>query len=150
MTISEVPHLNDPRVIAMEQGSAWKGYDRRTNTITVDFTDPHTSDSLQATFPAKMVVCEVCEGHGTVVNPSVDAGGVTAEKMADQEFAEQYGSGMFDTTCPHCEGYRVVPDIDHADSDSLLAWKYMKSKELWMREQAVIRAEEMAERRAGA
>jgi len=55
-------------------------------------------------------VCPLCNGHGTVVNPGIDAGGLTREDFQnDPDFAEEYFSGKYDVTCPQCDGHRVVP-----------------------------------------
>lgn len=56
----------------------------------------------------KFEVCDMCTGHGTVVNPSIDAGGLSYDDFyEDPEFADNYVNGQFDTTCPRCNGLRV-------------------------------------------
>lgn len=51
------------------------------------------------------VICTLCRGDGTVVNPSIDAGGLSADDFADDpEFADNYRAGVYDITCPRCAG----------------------------------------------
>jgi hypothetical protein len=55
------------------------------------------------------LVCPVCNGEGTAVNPNIDAHGLTHEDFAeDPNFAEDYHSGIYDITCAACNGKRVV------------------------------------------
>jgi hypothetical protein len=57
----------------------------------------------------KYIVCPVCDGEGTTVNPDIDAHGLTHEDFdEDPEFAEDYQSGLYDITCRACAGKRVV------------------------------------------
>ncbi len=58
-------------------------------------------------------VCGICNGAGTMVNPSIDAGGLTqADFSDDPDFEEAYFDGRYDTTCAGCNGRRVVPNIE--------------------------------------
>jgi len=53
-------------------------------------------------------VCGQCEGSGKVVNPSIDAGGISSEDFYDDpDFADDYMTGKHDITCPRCGGMRV-------------------------------------------
>jgi len=53
-------------------------------------------------------VCDMCDGHGKVVNPSIDAGGLSAEDFYDDpDFREDYFFGVYDVICPNCNGLRV-------------------------------------------
>jgi len=55
------------------------------------------------------IVCPVCDGEGTTVNPDIDANGLTAEDFnEDPDFREDYMSGVYDITCAACLGNRVV------------------------------------------
>jgi hypothetical protein len=74
------------------------------------------------------IVCPVCNGEGTTVNPNIDAHGLTAEDFyEDPDFAEDYMSGVYDITCAACHGNRVVKQarIDelcqHAEDRALAA-----------------------------
>lgn len=51
------------------------------------------------------IICPVCEGNGTVVNPNIDDNGLTADDFAeDPDFADDYMSGVYDVTCNACGG----------------------------------------------
>lgn len=52
----------------------------------------------------KWIICTLCGGDGCVVNPEIDAHGLTAEEMEDDEFREAYFSGAYDETCQRCGG----------------------------------------------
>lgn len=57
----------------------------------------------------KWVVCPVCDGEGTTVNPDIDSNGLTRDDFeADPDFAEAYKSGVYDIQCRGCDGKRVV------------------------------------------
>ena len=66
--------------------------------------------------PFEWVVCDLCDGRRTVVNPSIDASGLSAEDFAeDPDFAEQYMSGAFDIPCPRCGGRSTIPSPEAGD-----------------------------------
>ena len=51
------------------------------------------------------IICPVCDGDGRVVNPNIDAHGLTAEDFdEDPDFAEDYASGLYDIPCTPCDG----------------------------------------------
>lgn len=55
-------------------------------------------------------VCDGCSGSGKVVDPSIDAGGLTRDDLYDDyDFADDYFGGTYDVTCPDCRGKRVTP-----------------------------------------
>lgn len=55
-------------------------------------------------------ICDLCDGRGKVVNPSIDASGLTADDFAeDPGFAEDYRSGVYDIPCPRCGGRTTIP-----------------------------------------
>jgi hypothetical protein len=59
----------------------------------------------------KYMVCPVCDGEGTTVNPSIDCNGLTAEDFDDDpDFEESYWRGDYDVVCGACKGERVVTD----------------------------------------
>lgn len=61
----------------------------------------------------KMEVCYQCGGRGSIVNPCIDAGGISMETFdEDPEFYHNYMSGRFDQTCNVCNGKNVVQVID--------------------------------------
>jgi len=64
------------------------------------------------TVPSKFEVCHQCAGSGTMVNPAIDAGGLSQEDFdEDPEFREDYFSGRYDMRCNQCKGQRVVPAL---------------------------------------
>lgn len=96
--------------------------------------------------PTKWVVCPVCNGNGTHVNPSIDAGGISGERFADDpEFYDDYMSGAFDVTCNCCGGRTTVPGVDW----SQLSDEHRKAYEQQLEDEANDRALMRAERMAG-
>ena len=64
-------------------------------------------------FPAIHEVCHRCEGHGSILNPSIGHHAYTREEFNeafDDEGREQYFTrgGMYDIQCPTCKGKRVI------------------------------------------
>ena len=65
--------------------------------------------------PHRWEVCDLCEGKGTHVNPSIDSNGLTAEDFDDDpDFREEYMSGRYDQQCNQCAGRTTVPVADVA------------------------------------
>lgn len=76
----------------------------KENQEKMILTDPEDTE-----YEAHFVVCECCSGTGSCVNPSIDSHGISSDEFdEDPDFREQYFSGGFDITCPHCKGLRVV------------------------------------------
>ena len=96
---------------------AWEGYDTRANTITISYTiydeeDYETEKELE--LPAKFEICDLCEGRGSVVNPSIDAGGISEDEFdADPEFRESYSSGAYNISCTKCGGRGRNPVVNY-------------------------------------
>ena len=62
--------------------------------------------------PVEWEVCDTCRGSGKVVNPNIDAGGLTREDFdEDPDFREEYFSGAYDVQCPECNGRNVTPAV---------------------------------------
>lgn len=64
-------------------------------------------------FPATFRVCHDCEGHGTVLNPSMREHAYTQEEFErdfnDEDRAQYFKrGGIYDVTCPTCKGRNVV------------------------------------------
>ena len=56
-------------------------------------------------------MCSMCRGSGRVVDPKIDASGISQDEFAeDPQFREDYYAGVYDVKCPECGGQRVVPD----------------------------------------
>lgn len=103
-------------------------------------------------FPCKMVDCPTCEGKGHHVNPSIDCGGLTADDFADQDFEEDYFSGVYDVTCYGCRGAKQVPSIDvdaMCQEDLAVYLEWRKWQDEVEAEEAAYHAERMAEIRMG-
>ena len=69
--------------------------------------------ALQAQYEVNTAfeVCYRCSGSGTMVNPSIDCGGISQDQFDDDpDFYDSYMSGAYDQTCSVCNGKRVVPD----------------------------------------
>lgn len=98
------------------------------------------------TLPAKRILCPVCEGAGSHVDPAVDGHGLTAEDLQDEEFREDYLAGVYDVPCEACIGEKVVliPDETH------LGKRIIKGIRRFEREQIQWRNDDYYERRAGA
>jgi hypothetical protein len=63
--------------------------------------------------PHRWEVCDLCNGKGTHVNPSIDSGGLSAEMLHDDpDFSDNYRDGMFDQQCNQCGGRTTVPVAD--------------------------------------
>jgi hypothetical protein len=76
--------------------------------------------------PCTREVCPLCDGRGRVVNPSIDAGGITESDWSrwDQDERESYWSGAYDMTCPRCLGRNVVdvPGFEPEIQKTIDAW----------------------------
>ena len=95
-------------------------------------------------FPVHFEVCTTCEGRGSYVNPSIDSHGISREEMDENgpEFMEDYFSGMYDITCEHCRGNRVIPVPDEEQHQRVLDEMEQSRYEDY--------AQQAAERRIGA
>jgi RecJ-like exonuclease len=73
------------------------------------------------------MICPVCEGDGTTVNPAIDGNGLTAEDFSDDpDFREDYFSGKYDIQCRACNGTgkireSEVEELEQAAEDRALA-----------------------------
>jgi DNA-directed RNA polymerase subunit RPC12/RpoP len=133
MTIDDLNYLNDPR----NQGPA---EDKPILYLEED------NDIKEVELPTHWEVCDVCRGEGKHVNPAIDCGGISEEMEDDPDFRENYMSGMYDVTCNHCGGKRVVKGVD---------WEAMSDEHQKLYERQLQQAhndhlEHMAELRMGA
>ena len=67
--------------------------------------------------PTRWAICDVCEGNGKTVNPSIDSGGLSADLSDDPEFMDDYMAGVYDIACGHCGGSGKVREIDRDRTD---------------------------------
>lgn len=89
-------------------------------------------ETEEVALPFKMVVCDLCDGGGRHVNPSIDAHGLTREDFDDDpDFAEDYFAGVYDVTCSQCKGRNVVPVVDESrlTPEQLAAWKLQQENQ---------------------
>lgn len=154
--VEELNYHSDPRVTARK----WGGFDKFDPQEMKLYTTLYGKDEdeegepceyeYEAEFPAKYEVCDLCEGQGKHVNPSIDCGGISAEEMyEDPDFAEAYFGGAFDVPCNQCRGLRVSPVVD----EDLLSEEQKKNWKLFLElqeDRAMLDAEYAAERRMGA
>lgn len=124
------------------------------NTITVPVYSK--VGPLDATFPAKWVVCPACDGRATTTRHiECDGGGFTGSEWAeacceDEDFADKYFSGAYDRACDACKGRSTVQEIDE---EAVYGWRekiLLKAYYAQMRDNAEIDAMHAAERRMGA
>jgi len=138
--------------------NAFEGYNPRSKTITVSFTkylddddmyededgNWHEEEEVTLTLPARMEVCDLCSGSGKVVNPSIDAGGLTQDDFdRDPDFEEEYFSGAYDIGCPQCNGNNVMPVVNEAALDDEQKKKYYQ----FLEQESFEAAEREADRR---
>lgn len=76
------------------------------------------SCSISYELPSKKAVCTDCEGCGTVLAPGMRFHAYTAEDLRDWDEEERRHyfkrGGMYDVTCPTCEGKNVIDVIDRS------------------------------------
>ena len=100
--------------------------DRRNTTHAPETTVSIENDDgeiVEFEIPTRWEICELCDGEGTHVNPSIDAGGISAEAfLEDPDFYEDYMGGSYDVACHCCGGSGKVkmPNLDML-SDELRA-----------------------------
>lgn len=154
MTSADSNYLRDPRVRALSHNSGLV-FDQDNMTLTwtreVDSEDGESTEEVDVVFNAKFDVCPLCEGRGSHVNPSIDAGGISSddefwEDDVDEETGRShYASGRYDVSCYQCKGLRVVGVIS-ADNNP----EEVKAYEAHMDEEAAFERESLAERLMGA
>ena len=101
--IERLNYFRDPRV------------NPRTTRVVIEIEDPETGEGVEIELPTKWVICNICNGEGRHVNPSIDAGGISSDEfLEDPDFAEDYFSGTYDVSCNACNGSGKVrvPDYD--------------------------------------
>ena len=74
--IERMNHENDPRVRAGKEGDWFKSFNETAMTATIVYLDDE-GDDVEVDVPVKFGVCPTCDGKGSHVNPSIDAGGLS-------------------------------------------------------------------------
>lgn len=114
-------------------------------------------DGLEAVVvyaPVINMLCPTCDGDGTVVDPNIDAGGISFDEYGydyDPDFEDDYFDGRYDITCPECKGHKVIQTLDfesienRPDSYPMLTQMiaYMKNTEREIEREAEERAREL-------
>lgn len=127
-------YASDSRVVnARKQGEFNTGFDVKRMTFTFEVDEGEDEEPAVYVLPAKYEVCPTCNGCGSHVNPSVDAGGYNSDDDDyDPETGESlYWSGAYDQTCATCNGRTTVPTIDRerADKKILQLWYEIQEEE---------------------
>ena len=147
----DMNYYNDPRTRAAAKGNWYDSFDESSMTATKEIThwgDDDEEVTETFTFNVHFEVCDLCHGKGTMVNPSIDAGGLCYDDFDDPYFEEDYHGGFYDVPCSQCNGKRVVPVISKHSltDDQKRALKIMREQ---AEEEAHYHAECMAEMRMG-
>ena len=86
------------------------------NSFTATSEDSHYDSNENVVIkagegiPVRFVVCNVCQGRGTYVNPAIDSHGLTRDDFdADPDFYEDYRAGVYNIRCEGCEGRATIP-----------------------------------------
>lgn len=90
-----------------------------TDSIKFEFEyedDDGIEIEVEVSLPAEYVVCGCCRGKGRYVNRNIDGNGITSSEWSElcadnEDFAENYMSGVYDVTCEECRGLRVVLEV---------------------------------------
>lgn len=110
--IDRLNYYTDPRTQAAFRTDRIKivseGVSGTLSEVQVDLGDDEPE-----TFPVhlRLAMCSLCHGHGMVVDPSVDASGLTDADLNHPDFDRAYFSGASTIRCPTCEGRRVELDM---------------------------------------
>lgn len=85
-------------------------------TVTIENEE---GEEQEVTFPAKMEICDECDGEGFVLTEGMRGYAYSAEEFAesfdDEDQAEYFRrGGKYDVQCPCCKGRNVVPVVDES------------------------------------
>jgi hypothetical protein len=150
--IDDMNYYNDSRTRAAQRGDWYKSFSEESMTAVVEFTHWGEDDEEiveSVTFPVRFEVCDLCNGKGSHVNPSIDCGGLGQDDWdRDPDLEEGYHSGRYDVSCNQCHGKRVVPVINdgYLNDEQERALKIIHDL---AEDEADFHAECMAERRMG-
>lgn len=116
-----------------------------------EFIPQWIKDEPKGAFPGKVLseACWQCGGKGTMVNPSIDAGGISAgDDFWDDDYDEETGEsryfrGDYDVTCSCCNGTGHSQDVEFLNPE---IQKWVREME---EDDAAFQAERLAELRMG-
>lgn len=146
--IENMNYFNDPRVRAANRDSTIQVITKLITWAVEDGLDPMKEYGVSDTFVPEFhwIVCPMCNGGSTVVNPSIDSGGISMEQFdEDPDFAEDYFRGTYDIKCPECNGRTTVEEVNF----DLLPEQLVEAINDWYQDEANDHAEHMAEMRMG-
>ena len=109
-----------------------------TIELTIYGDDTEGSPERVVELPAKKAVCPKCEGHGSILNPSIAQHAYSAEEFYEsfpneEDRAEYFRrGGMYDVTCPTCKGANV---IDVVDVDALATAQQIVDYSAWKKQE---------------
>jgi predicted methyltransferase len=111
-------YYRDPRVRARDEDRWYVRFSERTMRAVV-LVEGEDGAEQERQVRCSYAVCELCNGKGSHVNPSIDCGGLSREDFDDDpKFYGDYMDGMYDVPCYMCNGRRVVPvPVDANDYD---------------------------------
>ena len=119
---------------------------------TIDLTyENDNGEEITISVPARMEVCDRCEGTGFHLTPSIGEHAYSAEEFYeefDEEGQQEYfrRGGIYDVQCEVCHGRNVVPVVDENNIPERLKSQYAEW-EKWDEENARYEAESRAEAR---
>jgi len=115
MNMENYNYWNDSRVVSAMTTSYWKVVKVGSSSCVVEFNEDFfedlvdhgifsEEDSCRQEYSGTWQICSMCQGSGTVVNPSIDAGGITDWDDWHDDEQDLYFSGRYDVHCPECRG----------------------------------------------
>lgn len=159
MSLEDWNYYNDPRVIASLRSRAWTVDAMSRGLVSLTLREDIASSLIEdgcypedwtgeLTLAATAVVCDTCSGHGKVVDPAIDAGGIGADDdfwvddYDEETGTSRYHRGDYDIVCPACRGLRVVFEPEFPRTVAAVI-------EAWQRDEDAHLRECLAERRMG-
>ena len=132
--------MSDYRDTASEM-KWWKSINSREMTVKPKSNYMFDGEPNEISF--RFTVCDICDGKGSYVNPSIDAHGIGGDEWNEMEQSDRdmYLSGGYDVTCGCCGGQRVIPEPYDEER--------RKELEEYYQDMAADNAEREAERRMG-
>jgi hypothetical protein len=118
---------------------------RAAEKPVIYFYDEVTDEENVVELPTHWEVCDLCEGEGSHVNPSIDCNGLDEEQENDPDFMGDYLSGKYDIACNRCGGKRVIQEVNWDAVSEEHKHEYHRQQQ-WEHES---RQEQLAELRAG-